>query len=185
MGVAYGSSTFCTWVTETWHDCMMDVWYKWRWHGPHPCLLKFMCQWRWCLVRLYFSKSVLMVLVVGLPKPTKVDAQQVINQRILVPRENTNKQILLLKSSKCQRTEQKLSKKIVLNREAIQCTRMCFEIILDLFTQLMTLQYFQLCLSYGMVLVPLPIFSIARCSRRTCFLSWIRPPSPSTQSSTL
>ena len=62
---------------------------------------------------------------------------------------------------------------------------MCFEIILDLFTQLMTLQYFQLCLSYGMVLVPLPIFSIARCSRRTCFLSWIRPPSPSTQSSTL
>ena len=36
-----------------------------------------------------------------------------------------------------------------------------------------------------MVLVPLPIFSIARCSRRTCFLSWIRPPSPSTQSSTL
>ena len=62
---------------------------------------------------------------------------------------------------------------------------MCFEIILDLFTQLMTLQYFQLCLSYGMVLVPLPIFSTARCSRRTCFLSWIRPPSPSTQSSTL
>ena len=62
---------------------------------------------------------------------------------------------------------------------------MCFEIILDLFTQLMTFQYFQLCLSYGMVLVPLPIFSIARCSRRTCFLSWIRPPSPSTQSSTL
>ena len=62
---------------------------------------------------------------------------------------------------------------------------MCFEIILDLFTQLMTLQYFQLCLSYGMVLVPLPIFSIARCSRRTSFLSWIRPSSPSTQSSTL
>ena len=62
---------------------------------------------------------------------------------------------------------------------------MCFEIILDLFTQLMTFQYFQLCLSYGMVLVPLPIFSTTRCSRQTSFLSWIRPPSPSTQSSTL
>ena len=50
------------------------------------------------------------------------------------------------------------------------------------FTQLMTFQYFQLCLSYGMVLVLLPISCIPRCSRRISFLSRIHPSSPSTQS---